>query len=98
LLCLQQLYLKILALNLHHMFFISLSNNLEYFSKQKFNRYLNYYPYYLLILLGLQQFIVSVDFFLQIFFYKILLYTHLIRLQTEYLNFYANSTTLNNLL
>jgi len=33
------------------MFFISLSNNREYFSKQKFNRYLNPYPYYLLILL-----------------------------------------------
>jgi len=32
------------------MFFISLSNNREYFSKQKFNRYLNHYPYpYLLI-------------------------------------------------
>jgi len=37
------------------MFFISLSNNREYFSKQKFNRYLNPYPYYLLILLVLQQ-------------------------------------------
>jgi len=37
------------------MFFISLFNNREYFSKQKFNRYLNSYPYYLLILLGLQQ-------------------------------------------
>jgi len=38
------------------MFFISLSNNREYFSKQKFNRYFNLYPYpYLLILLGLQQ-------------------------------------------
>ena len=30
------------------MFFISLSNNREYFSKQKFNRYFNPYPYYLL--------------------------------------------------
>jgi len=28
------------------MFFISLSNNREYFSKQKFNRYINPYPYY----------------------------------------------------
>ena len=37
------------------MFFISLSNNREYFSKQKFNRYLNPYLYYLLILLGMQQ-------------------------------------------
>jgi len=36
------------------MFFISLSNKREYFSKQKFNRYLNPYPY-LLILLSLQQ-------------------------------------------
>ena len=39
------------------MFFISLSNNREYFSNQKFNKYLNPYPYpyYLLILLGMQQ-------------------------------------------
>ena len=34
------------------MFFISFSNNREYFSKQKFNRYLNPYPC-LLILLSL---------------------------------------------
>jgi len=62
------------------MFFISLSNNPEYFSKQKFNRYFNPYPYYLLILLGLEQLnlFVSVDFFLDKF-----LYTYLIRLQTE---------------
>jgi len=37
------------------MFFISLSNNRKYFSKQKFKRYLNPHPYYLLILLVLQQ-------------------------------------------
>ena len=37
------------------MFFISLYNNHEYFSKQNFNKYLNPYPYYLLILLGMQQ-------------------------------------------
>jgi len=74
------------------MFFISLSNNREYFSKQKFNRYLN--PYYLLILLGLQQLNLL---FQSIFFYK-LLYTYLIRLQTEYPNFHANSATINNLL
>jgi len=39
------------------MFFISHSNNREYFLKQKFNKYLNPYPYpyYLLILVGLQQ-------------------------------------------
>ena len=30
------------------MFFISLSNNREYISKQKFNKYINLYPYYLL--------------------------------------------------
>ena len=34
---------------------VQISNNREYFSRQKFNRYLNPYPYYLLILLGLQQ-------------------------------------------
>jgi len=56
LLGLQQLYPKILALFASYMFFISLFNNRKYFfSKQKFNRYLNPYPYYLLILLGLQQ-------------------------------------------
>jgi len=77
------------------MFFISLSNNCEYFSKQKFNRYLNPYPYYLLILLGLQQLNLL---FLVIFFFDKLLYTYLIRLQTEYPNFHANSATLNNLL
>ena len=35
---------------------VQISNNREYFSRQKFNRYLNPYPYYLLILLGPQQF------------------------------------------
>ena len=72
------------------MFFISLSNNHKYFSKQKFNPY----PYYLLILLGVQQLNLL---FLYIFFDK-LLYTYLIRLPTEYSNFHANSDTLNNLL
>ena len=72
------------------MFFIFHSNNREYFSKQKFNRYLNpyTYPYYLLILLGLQQLNIL---FLYIFFDK-LLYTYLIHLQTEYLNLHANLT------
>jgi len=77
------------------MFFISLSNNCEYFSKQKFNRYHNPYSYYLLILLGLQQFNLL---FLWIFFFDKLLYTCLIRLQIEYHNFHVNSATLNNLL
>ena len=80
LLDLQQLYPKILDIKLHHICFSFLSdnreyfskqkslsnnreyfskqksrsNNREYFSKQKFNRYLNPYPY-LLILLSLQQ-------------------------------------------
>jgi len=36
LLGLQQLYPKILALNLHHICFSFLSNNREYFSKQTF--------------------------------------------------------------
>ena len=56
------------------MFFISLSNNRKYFSKQKFNRYLNSYTYYLLILLGQQQ--------LNLIFFLKLLYTYLIGLQT----------------
>ena len=43
---LQQLYPKILALILHHICFSFLSNNREYFSKQKYNRYFNPYPYY----------------------------------------------------
>ena len=47
---LQQLYP-----NFGSKFFISLSNNHEYCSKQKFNKYLNHNLYYLLILLGLQQ-------------------------------------------
>jgi len=56
LLGLQQFYPKILAFKFaSYMFFISLSNNREYFSNKKFNRYLNIYPYYSLILLGLQQ-------------------------------------------
>jgi len=47
------------------------------FSKQKFNRYLNPYLYYLLILLGLQQLnIVLVDIFS--FLTSFLLYTYLI--------------------
>jgi len=76
------------------MFFISLSNNHEYFSKQTFNKYLNSYLYYLLILLGLQQ----LNLLFMYFFFDKLLYTYLRRLQTEYPNFRANSVTLNNLL
>jgi len=79
------------------MFFIYLSNNCEYFSKKFFNRYLNLYPYYLLILLCMQQLnllLCRYIFFLTSF----LLYTYLTRLQTQYPNFHANSVTLNNLL
>jgi len=38
-----------------YIFFIYLFYNREYFLEQKFNRYFNPYPYYLLILLVLQQ-------------------------------------------
>jgi len=62
------------------MIFISLSNNRKYFSKQEFNRYLNPYTYYLLILLSLKQLnlLFSVDFFLQVVVHLFNTFTNII--------------------